>query len=181
MLYPKLDPIFFSYPLGHHRSDYFVFVGRLVTFSKQVDIIIKAFNESWQKLKIIGAGPDEAFLKSIATSNIQFLGRVSDPHARCEIIWNARGLVNITLESFGYVTAESICLGTPVIGFNQWATQEIINNEWLVTNGVLIEKQTVESLAEWIKTFEKQNRDHEAIATQARSMFQQSDLQFHLE
>ena len=84
--YPKLDNNFFTPAIQSQRSDYFVFVGRLVTFSKQVDIIIHAFNELGIPLKIIGSGPDEQYLKSIAGSNIEFLGRMSDPVKKAEII-----------------------------------------------------------------------------------------------
>jgi len=66
ILYPKLDPLFSQFPIQTERSDYFVFIGRLVTFSKQVDIIIHAFNENGHKLIIIGSGPDEHYLQSIA-------------------------------------------------------------------------------------------------------------------
>ena len=84
--YPKLDNNFFTPAIQSQRSDYFVFVGRLVTFSKQVDIIIKAFNTLNLPLKIIGSGPDEQYLQSIANSNIEFLGRISDPVRKAEII-----------------------------------------------------------------------------------------------
>ena len=53
--YPKLDPSYFAAPLYDTRSDYYVFIGRLVCFSKQVDIIIKTFNRLQKKLIIIGS------------------------------------------------------------------------------------------------------------------------------
>ena len=180
--YPKLDPLFFSYPLVRSKSDYFIFVGRLVCFSKQVDVIIQAFNKTGQKLKIIWSWPDEQYLKSIAKSNIEFLGRVSDPQQRCELISNARALVNITLESFGYVTAESLCLGTPIIGYNQWATPELVlGSHGLRTKSwILIQNQTNNTLTHTLEEFEEYERDYSKIAEQARNKFQSSDLIFKL-
>ena len=175
--YPKLDNNFFTPAIQSQRSDYFVFVGRLVTFSKQVDIIIHAFNELGIPLKIIGSGPDEQYLKSIAGSNIEFLGRMSDPVKKAEIIWNAQALVNITLESFGYVTAESLCVGTPVIGYNAGATVELIDSDH---NGILIQNQNKEELIKAITQFQKQEWNYNQIAKDARAKFEASSLKFEL-
>lgn len=175
--YPKLDPVFFDYPSYDTRSDYFIFVGRLVTFSKSVDIIIQAFNRTGHRLKIIGAGPDEQYLRSIAKDNIEFLWRIQDPRERCEIIWKAKGLVNITLESFGYVTAESLCLGTPVIWYNQWATPELVQDK---NNGILIDAQTIDALVWAIQNFTTYSRDHKTIARNAKHTFDKSDLCFEI-
>lgn len=175
--YPKLDNNFFTPAIQSQRSDYFVFVGRLVSFSKQVDIIIHAFNELGIPLKILGSGPDEQYLKSIAKSNIQFLGRMSDPVQKAEIIGNAQGLVNITLESFGYVTAESLCVGTPVIGYNAGATVELIDSDH---NGILLQNQNKEELIKAIKHFQKQKWNYNQIAEDARAKFEASSLKFEL-
>lgn len=176
ILYPKLDPLFSQFPIKTERSDYFVFIGRLVTFSKQVDIIIKAFNESGHKLIIIGSGPDEAYLQSIAWPNIEFLGRISDPEKRCEIIWKTCWLVNITMESFGYVTAESLCLGTPVLGYAKWATPEIVDAD----SGLLISHQDKKHLKQAIIEFLQKDRNYSEISTRARAKFTFSNLKFEL-
>jgi len=174
--FPKLDHLFLQFPVSTTRSDYFVFIGRLVTFSKQVDIIIQAFNESKHNLVIIGSGPDEQYLQSIAWSNIEFLGRIADPWERCRIIWNAKWLVNITMESFGYVTAESVCLGTPVIGYNKWATPEIIDSE----SGLLIAHQHKKDLKRSITEFLQKQWDYTHISQRARAKFTFSNLKFTL-
>jgi glycosyltransferase involved in cell wall biosynthesis len=175
--YPKLDQHFFTPAIQSQRSDYFVFVGRLVTFSKQVDTIIKAFNKLNIHLKIIGSGPDEQYLKSIADSNIEFLGRMSDAARKAEIIWKAQGLVNITLESFGYVTAESLCVGTPVLGYNEGATVELIDSD---LDGILIASQTEEELITAIKAFQDRKWNYNQIGESARAKFEASTLKFEL-
>lgn len=53
--YPLLDPSYFVAPLYDIRSDYYVFLGRLVSFSKQVDTLIRACNHLQKKLVIIGS------------------------------------------------------------------------------------------------------------------------------
>ncbi|MFZ5341096.1 MAG: hypothetical protein ACOZBL_00540 [Patescibacteria group bacterium] len=46
--------------------DYYIYVGRLVKFVKELDKIIELFNSIDEKLLIIGTGPDEIYLKSIS-------------------------------------------------------------------------------------------------------------------
>lgn len=176
VVYPRLQSEFLTYPILSPRSDaeYDIFVGRLVCFSKHVDILIQAYNKLEKKLMIIWSWPDEQYLKSLAWPTITFLGRVSDVHTRCELISKARFLVNITLESFGYVTAEALCLWTPVIGFDQWATPELVRptmGEW-----VLIAKQDVDTLVTTIKKAWPIHRDRHLISSQARSRFVSTTL-----
>ncbi len=171
VIYPKLDHSYATAPMYDTRSDYYVFVGRLIIFSKQVDHIIKACNTLGKKLILIGSGPDEAYLKSIAWPTISFAGWISDKKEKNEIIWKARGLINVTLESFGYVTAESCCLWTPVIWLNAWATPEIVWYDKSVCNGLLIDDQRIPSIQDALIKFEKLSWDYRTIAHQARKRF----------
>lgn len=45
---------------------YYIYVGRLVSFVREADKIIKLCNEMKVPLIVMGSGPDEAYLKSIA-------------------------------------------------------------------------------------------------------------------
>jgi glycosyltransferase involved in cell wall biosynthesis len=85
--------------------------------------------------------------------------------------------VNITLESFGYVTAESLCVGTPVIGYNAGATVELIDSDH---NGILLQNQNKEELIKAIKHFQKQKWNYNQIGKDARAKFEASSLKFEL-
>ena len=85
--------------------------------------------------------------------------------------------MNITLESFGYVTAESLCVGTPVIGYNAGATIELIDSDY---NGILIQNQNKEELINAIKYFQKQKWNYSQIGKDARAKFEASSLKFEL-
>jgi putative colanic acid biosynthesis glycosyltransferase len=80
------------------------------------------------------------------------------------------------MESFGYVTAESLCLGTPVIGFNKGATPEIVDTE----SGLLIAHQDKKHLRQAIIEFLQKDRNYSEISIRARAKFTFSNLKFEL-
>ncbi|MDR0281811.1 MAG: glycosyltransferase [Candidatus Peribacteria bacterium] len=55
-----------------------------------------------------------------------FLGRLS-PEETQKIVRNAKGMINLTKESFGMGTVEALLMGVPVIGFNDGATPELVD------------------------------------------------------
>src|SRR5690606_20697741 len=59
------------------KDGYYITTSRLAR-AKHIDILIKAANEADFKLKIIGTGRDEEYLKSIAGPNVEFLSNVHD-------------------------------------------------------------------------------------------------------
>lgn len=128
------------------KKKYYIYIWRLVKFVKHVDIIIKAFNQTWDKLVIVGDGPDKEYLQSIANENIVFTGYIWNQEDR---YWNllaqSKALINITKESFWIVTKQALDLGVPVIWINKGATPEL---KWEKT---LIEEVSEEKLIKAIK------------------------------
>jgi glycosyltransferase involved in cell wall biosynthesis len=68
---------------------------------------------------MMGSGPDETYLKSIAGPSIIFIGRIKDIDEKIKIISKAKGLINLTKESYGIGTVEALLLGVPVFGYAQ--------------------------------------------------------------
>ncbi|MDR0860390.1 MAG: glycosyltransferase [Candidatus Peribacteria bacterium] len=112
--YPKINDTFYYAGVNLQPQEYFVCVGRLVTFVRECDVIIKAFNDLKLPLLMIGSGPDELYLKSLAGDTIVFLGWLS-PEETQKVVRNAKALINLTKESFGMGTAEALLMGVPVI------------------------------------------------------------------
>ncbi|MDR0607906.1 MAG: hypothetical protein LBG52_06280, partial [Candidatus Peribacteria bacterium] len=99
VVYPNIHDAFYFAGVNLQPQEYFVCVGRLVSFVRECDLIINAFNQLKLPLLMVGAGPDEVFLKSIAKDTILFLGRLS-PEETQKIVRNAKALINLTKESF---------------------------------------------------------------------------------
>jgi len=144
--------------------NYYVYVGRLVNFVRESDLIIKLFNKLKLPLIVIWSWPDELYLKSIAWDNIIFTWRIDDIQERIKIIQQSKWLINLTKESFGLWTAEALLLWVPVFGYNQWASPELVyKNSW-----ILVENKHIHTLIEKFQEFANTKRNREIIAQNIR-------------
>jgi glycosyltransferase involved in cell wall biosynthesis len=83
-----------------------------------------------------------------------------------EIIRNARGLINITKESFGICTMEALLCGVPVFGFNGGASVELVDSE----SGILVPDKEHETLVSNFRAFAEKQWDREKIQNRARNL-----------
>lgn len=97
--YPRINPLFLSGEVVETPKEYMVFIGRLVRFVREVDRIILLANATQMPLLLIGSGPDEGYLKSLAGPTVIFLGQLDDPETKMDVLRHARGLINIAKES----------------------------------------------------------------------------------
>lgn len=141
LLQPEIDTSYLPVSTWYEPGSYYLFMGRLVRFSKHVDMIIEACNELWVHLAVAWTWPDEEYLRSIAWPSISFAGYISDSNIKYSLLAWAKALINITKESYGIVTAEAVDLWVPVIGYNQWATPSLV---W--ADSVLLDEQSSVSL-----------------------------------
>lgn len=160
--YPKMDEKYFLANFSSAVMPYFVYVGRLVNFVKECEVIIRLFNETWSPLIMIGSWPDELYLKSIAKENIMFVGR--NPNWMIDIIRNAKWFINLTKESFWMWTAEALLLWVPVLGYNQWWSVELVDSD----SGILVSDKNIDTLKNALIKFNETNRDRKVIAENIR-------------
>ncbi len=152
-------------PFG--SCEYYVYIGRLVRFSKDLDTIINLFNQNWHKLLIIWSWPDQIYLKSIAKNNIYFGGYISDIGAKIRILQNSKWLTNLTIESFGIITAEAMICGLPVFGYNIWWSKELVDpKSWILVND-----KSINNLTTQFEIFDKTKWDSIYISDRAKKMF----------
>ncbi len=147
------------------KENYFVTIGRLERY-KNFDLLIKAFNKLGldYKLKIIGGGSDEAYLRSLAHSNIEFMGRASDDDLT-KLLCNAKAFIYAAEEDFGIVMAESLAAGTPIVAYGKAGALEIVEEN---KTGVFFKDLSEESIASAIHNFEKMEFDLEYCKKQAQ-------------
>lgn len=149
VIYPPVDIEFFRKNTNDYQADYYLLAGELVQY-KRPDIAIEAFNNNGKKLIVAGIGEKLDYLKSIANSNITFVGRVSDEKLR-ELYGNAKALIFPGVEDFGIVPLESQATGTPVIAYGCGGVLETVTDG---ETGLFFNEQTSESLIEAINRFE---------------------------
>lgn len=131
------------------KGEYFLVVSRLVYY-KRIDIAIKAFNKIKYPLKIIGVGGELERLKSMANSNIEFLGNLTDEKLSF-YYKNSRALVFPGVEDFGLVMAEAQSYGKPVVAFRKGGALDIVKEG---ITGEFFEKQSSESLIKVLEKFD---------------------------
>ena len=165
--YPAIEQMTLQYTPSTEIHDYFVYTGRLVTFVKELDKIITACNQTKTNLIIIGDGPDKEKLQTLAGDTIMFIPWIKDIQQRSKIIQQAKWSINITKESFGISTMESLLLGVPVLWYNQWATTELVDAK----SGILIPDKKIATIVNAIKQREKKDFDRKYIHNTAKKTY----------
>lgn len=162
VLYPFVDTQKFNLEKSFD-GNYYLIVSRLNKY-KKVDVAIKAFNSNKKKLLVAGTGPEFERLKNSASSNISFLGKISDELLE-SLLSGCKGLIITAEEDFGMTAIEAQAFGKPVICFGKGgALETVINNE----TGIYFNTQTAESLNEAVEKFENIKFDPEKSAGNAK-------------
>lgn len=153
VIHPPVNTHFFT-PINEKKKQFFVTCARLVHY-KNIKFLIRAFkNLPNENLYIIGDGPEKKNLKSIATKNIHFLGKVSDETLK-QYLQQARAFLYGAIEDFGIILAEAISAGCPVIAYNQGGAKEIVSQDC----GVLFDELSIKSIHEAINHLDKKTFD----------------------
>ena len=157
--YPSIESFIINHPVSNDSYNYYIFMWRLVVFSKELDKVIKLFNKTKDNLIIAGSWPDEFYLKSIAETNITFVHHIEDVYEKIQLLTKSKGVINLTKESFGIVTAEALALWVPVFGYNQWATKELVDKN----SGILVDQKDQKTLQKQFEKFKSMSFNRERI------------------
>jgi glycosyltransferase involved in cell wall biosynthesis len=111
------------------RRPYFAAVGRLIAEKNFQEIVPLMRELPNHDLRIAGSGPVEPRLRRLAAGlhNVKFLGQISGTEVAA-LLRGARALVvpSSFPETFGYVAAEALALGTPVIARRSGGLPELV-------------------------------------------------------
>jgi glycosyltransferase involved in cell wall biosynthesis len=125
VIYPPVDMNYELRIKNYAKAgDYYLIVSRLAP-QKRLDIAVEAFNKLRLQLKIIGIGKEEQRLKSIAKSNIEFLGYLTDEQL-VGYYKSCRAVVIPGEEDFNIVAVEAQSFGKPVIAYNKGGVTETV-------------------------------------------------------
>lgn len=166
IVYPPVDIDRFN--TQGKKEDFFLMVSSLVPY-KKVDLAIEAFKRLGCPLKIIGSGPAEKKLKSMAASNVEFLGWRSD-EVVAEYYSKCRALLFPGEEDFGIVPLEAMASGKPVIAYGRGGALETIisynqkNKREEAPTGLFFYEQSVDSLIDAVKEFNRIEKEFDPLA-----------------
>lgn len=166
VIYPPVDIETFATE-DHEVGDYFLYVGRLVSY-KRIQLLVEIFNETQLPLKIIGSGKLENWVRRYAKSNIELIGFLEDAEL-AKIYAQAQALLFWHEEDFGIVPVEAMAAGTPVIGLNRGGVSEtVVHNK----TGILVGDSKM-LLKDAILSFEVNHFDRKVIAEHAKKYSKQ--------
>jgi glycosyltransferase involved in cell wall biosynthesis len=145
----------------YHRpaEDYFLVVSELVGY-KRIDAAVREFSRSGRRLKIAGDGPEHKRLRALASSNVEFAGRVSDVELR-ELYARCTAFLLPGEEDFGIATVEALASGKPVVALGRGGALETVPS----FGGVLYDEPG--GLGEAIRRFDAMEGQFQAADLQA--------------
>ncbi|MEL7039046.1 MAG: glycosyltransferase [Cyanobacteria bacterium J06592_8] len=177
------DAIVINYPIdtdkfffSNTKEDYYLVASRFLGY-KRIDVTIKAFNQLGLPLKIIGSGPEEEFLRSLAAENIEFLGFVCDEQ-RKQLMSKARAIIVSALEDYGLVPIEANASGTPVISYGAGG---VLDTQIHTQTGLFFKEQMPESLYKTVLDFQARQWNPVQIRDHAVSKFSKTAFFSQLE
>ncbi len=139
VVHPPVNVAKFS--VSSEPGQYWLMVGRLVAY-KNFDLAIRVFNKLGWPLKIVGTGVEERRLRSIAKSNVEFVGAVTDTQL-AQLYRGAQAVLFPQEEDFGIVPLEAMASGRPVIAFHGGGALETVIDR---ITGLFFYEQTEEEL-----------------------------------
>lgn len=156
-------------------EDFFLIVSSLVPY-KRIDLAIKAFNRLRYPLRIIGSGPELKHLRSMAGSNVAFLGWqpddvVADSYSRC------RALLFPGEDDFGIAPVEAMASGRPVIAYGRGGALETIvpfdphgNEQDTTPTGLFFFEPCVESLIHAVDRLVQIEKEFDPVAIRKHTL-----------
>jgi rhamnosyltransferase len=157
VIYPPVECARFA--ISDSDDGYYLVLSALVPY-KRIDIAVKAFTATGQKLVIVGNGPELPRLKSMASANIFFVDNADDNEV-VEYLKKCRAVIFPGEEDFGIVPLEAQACGKQVIAFGKGGALETIigldHAQATKANatGIFFYEQTPEALRKSILLFEE--------------------------
>lgn len=157
------------------KEDFYLVASRLLGY-KRIDVTVQAFNELGWPLVVIGDGPEQKYLQSIASENIKFLGYVSDAD-RSRLMSRAQATIITALEDYGLVPIEANASGTPVIAYGAGG---VLETQVPGKTGLLFSEQTPASLSAALLASKRATWDFAKIRNYALGNFSESVFVHHV-
>lgn len=160
VIYPPVDAQAFQ--PRPHPGERFLVVSRLLPY-KRIDLAVQACNLLRVPLDIVGTGPEEERLRSIAGPTIRFHGFQSDAVV-ARLYGECRAFLFPQEEDFGITPLEAAAAGRPVVAYRGGgALETVLEGE----TGIFFAAQTVESLAAAIEEVSRARWDTGRIRSHA--------------
>ncbi|OGL30412.1 hypothetical protein A3F37_00870 [Candidatus Saccharibacteria bacterium RIFCSPHIGHO2_12_FULL_41_12] len=162
VIHPPVDLNRFTKNQNQQTRHGFVVIGRQTPY-KKIDLAVSACTKLGLDLKVLGNGPDNKKLRSIAGATVQFFNNPSDKDI-VGLLKNAEGFIFPGIDDFGVVSIEALAAGTPVIAFRGGGALDYVNPG---QTGEFFDQQSVSSLLSVLKKFDSKKYNPHEVAQSA--------------
>lgn len=149
-----------------HVSDreegYYLIVSRLLGY-KNVQLPVRAFSRTRQRLVVVGDGPFRPQLEEMAGPSVTFCGRIEDAKIH-EHYSKCRGLILPGEEDFGITPVEAMACGKPVVALAKGGALETVVEG---VTGVFFREATEEAFLDAVERLEGATWNRDVIRKRA--------------
>lgn len=171
IIYPFVDLKRFA-SVESFDGGYFLTVCRLNKY-KKVDILIKAANKLNKRLVVVGRGPEEDYLKSLAGPKVEFYQNLNEDTLTL-LLAGCEALLIACEEDFGLTALEAQSLGKPVIAYRGGGVLEtVIEGQ----TGYFFNEQKVDDLICVLQLLEKKGYNKQSLKFSLRSNYKKKCLE----
>jgi glycosyltransferase involved in cell wall biosynthesis len=124
VIFPPVDTSWLPVVPETKLGEAFLYAGALVPY-KRPDLVVEAFNRLGLPLWVLGSGPLEQSIRTLAKPNVTVLGRLSDAEL-AGYFQRCRALIFPGKEDFGMIPVECLASGRPVIGLGAGGLAETL-------------------------------------------------------
>jgi glycosyltransferase involved in cell wall biosynthesis len=156
VIFPPVDISRFE--VNPQKRHGFVIAGRQTPY-KRIDLAVEACTKLSLPLTVIGRGPDNARLRSLAGPTIEFLTSVPDVDMQ-KYFGSSEAFLFPGVDDFGVVAVEAQAAGTPLIAYKNGGALDYVTEG---KTGLFFTEQSVESLCSALNEFSKYKFNYQLI------------------
>ena len=161
---PPVDTGFFT-PGDDCPGSYDLVVSALAPY-KRLELVLDAYRGTGRPVRIVGTGPEEPRLKTLAPPEAAFLGHVRDETLR-ELYRGCRAVLMPGVEDAGIVPLEALACGRPAVVFGQGGGAETVEHG---KTGLVFHEQTADALRAAVANLETTTFDRLALRVRAEAL-----------
>jgi glycosyltransferase involved in cell wall biosynthesis len=160
---PPVDTELFT-PGPDRPGTYDLVVSALAPY-KRLELALEAYRGSGWPLRIVGTGPEDARLRPLAPSEVEFLGHVSDTDLR-DLYRGCRAVLMPGVEDFGIAPLEAMACGRPAVVYGEGGGLESVEDG---RTGVVFTEPTAAALRDALATLSSTPFDRLALRARAEA------------
>jgi glycosyltransferase involved in cell wall biosynthesis len=163
----NLNPAGSQVPVAGVTPGYLLCVSRLLPYKNVAQVVEAHKHVDGVPLVIVGTGPDQTHLRTMASPNVRFLSNIPDSSLRW-LYANCAGVVAAAYEDFGLAVIEAAAFGRPAAALRWGGFLDSVVED---RTGVFFDEPTAPAIAEALRRLLSHSWDSDDIGRHAADNF----------